>query len=67
MAGTAGHILSDPLRRFRVQPRRCAEQRDEESARVSISALEADPQDLGVTLLNDRCHLVQGQEIRGRC
>jgi hypothetical protein len=39
MAGMAGHILSDPLRRIRVQPRRCAEQRDKESARVSVSVL----------------------------
>ncbi len=67
MAGMAGHILGDPLRRFRVQPRRCAEQRDKQGTRVTISDLEADPQDLGVTLLDDRGHLAEGQEVRGRC
>ncbi len=67
MAGMAGHILGNPLRRFRVQPRRRAEQRDKQGARVSISGLEADPQDLGVTLLNDRGHLAEGQKFRGRC
>jgi hypothetical protein len=67
MAGMAGHILGDPLRRFRVQSRHCAEQSDKQGARISISGLDADPQDLRITLLDDRCHLVQGQEVRGRC
>jgi hypothetical protein len=66
MAGMAGHVLGNPLRRFRIQPRRCAEQCDEQGTRVSISDLEADPQDLGVSLLDDRGHLVKGQEVRGR-
>ena len=67
MAGMAGHILGDPLRRFRVQSRRCAEQSDKQGTRISISGLDTDPQDLGITLLDDRCHLAEGQEVRGRC
>jgi hypothetical protein len=67
MAGMAGDILGDPLRRFGVQPRRCAEQRDKEGTRVTIRGLESDPQDLGVLLPDDRGHLVEGQEVRGRC
>ena len=67
MASMAGHILGDPLRRFRVQPPRCAEQRDKQGTWVGISDLEADPQDLGVTLLDNRRYLAEGQEVRGRC
>ena len=67
MAGMAGYILSDPLRRFRVQSRSCAEQCGKQAPRVCISGLEADPQDLGVTLLDNRGYLVEGQEVRRRC
>ena len=67
MAGMAGHVLCDPLRRFRVQLRSCAEQRDKEGTRVTIRDLKADPQDLGVTFLDDSGHLAEGQEIGGRC
>ena len=64
MAGMAGHIFGKPFLRFRFQSRRCAEQRDKQDTRVSISDLEANPQDSGVTLLQDRGHHVEGQEVR---
>ena len=66
MAGMAVDIRGHPLRRFFVHPRRCAEQRDKQGTRISVTGLEANPKDLGVTLLDDRGHLAEGQELRGR-